>query len=372
MRKIAFILCLGFWNSIYAQPIETELQAVIDSIYKEHPSSVGIMIHVEAPDIGISWSGAAGYSDRNKEIPLQVDQPVLIASSIKTYVSATILRLVEQEKLTIEQSIETLLSDKTKQLLTNDGYDLLSIQVKHLMSHTSGIWNYANQDYIDHKKEHPKYRWTRDEQLRLTTETGDPIGPSGAQFHYSDANYLLLTEIIEKLVQRPFYTAMRSLLRYDELQINDTWFPTLEEKPENTKPLVHQYWSSYNWDSYNLDISWDLFGGGGIACTTSDLAKFIHHYFNGNIVKNDSIQNLIFTEIKTKETELYPYYLGLSQDNYHGMNAYGHGGFWSTVMMHFPEINTSISVCILERDKRALRRDVLESTTRILLENDSK
>ena len=157
---------------------------------------------------------------------------------------------------------------------------------------------------------------------------------------------------------------MPLLLNYDELGLDNTWFPTLEKKPPGTKELAHQYWGSYNWDSYDLDISWDLYGGGGIACTTSDLAKFIYHYFNGNIIKNDSIRDLIFTEIRTKQTELYPYYLGLSQDNHHGMNAYGHGGFWSTVMMYFPTINTAISVCILDRDKRALRRDVLSEVSK--------
>lgn len=364
-----FLVLVLLTNSLFSQVnrIEQNLQNSINSIYQLNPKAIGILVHVEAPNTGVSWSGAAGYSDSNKKTPLKADEPILIASSIKTYVSATILKLVEQEKLSIEQSIEKLISSKTKKLLKNDGYDLSQIQVKHLMSHTSGIWNYANQDYINHKKEQPNYRWTRDEQLQLTTTKGDPIGAPGSHFNYSDANYLLLTEIIEKLTDKPFYTAMRSLLMYEEIGLNNTWFPTLEEKPKGTKPLAHQYWGSYNWDSYNLDVSWDLYGGGGIASTTKDMATFIQNYFNGKIIKNDSIKKLIFTEIQTKETELHPYYLGLSQNNYHGMNTYGHGGFWSTVIMYLPTINTSVSVCILERDKRSLRREVLDSISKILL-----
>ena len=84
---------------------------------------------------------------------------------------------------------------------------------------------------------------------------------------------------------------------------------------------------------------------------------------------NNSIRDIIFTEIKTKETESNPYYLGLSQDTYHGMISFGHGGFWGTVMLYFPETNSSISVCVLERDERALSKDVLDVMSRILRDN---
>lgn len=362
-------LILSVAQNLYSQAnIETRFQATIDSIYQAHQETIGIMVHVETPEKDISWSGASGYSDKIKKTKLDPNQPALIASSIKTMVSATILRLVEEGKVNLEQPISNLISKKTKKLFEKDGYNLTTIQVKHLLSHTSGIEDYANQDYIEHKDKNPMFRWTRDEQLKLAIEVGDPLGKPGEKFSYADANYLLLTEIIEKSTGLRFYEAMRSLLKYDELGIRNTWFPTLEEVPDGTKELVHQYWGEKNWDSYNIDVSWDLYGGGGIACPTKDLALFVHHFFNGNIVKNDSIRNLIFTYIPTKETEQYPYYLGLSEDTYHGMKTYGHGGFWGTVMMHFPSINTSISVYILDRDERRLQRNVLDALSKIVFE----
>lgn len=367
MKKYFPLFILIFLtNQLFAQSLEEKLQNALDSIYKAHPASVGLMVHVESPENQVSWSGASGLSDKKQK--LEADQPALIASSIKTYVSATILRLVEEKKLSINQPIGSLLTPKTQKLFKKDGYDFNAIQIQHLLSHTSGIEDYANQDYIDFKDKNRKYRWTRDEQLALTIKVGDPLGAPGKQFSYADANYLLLTEIMEQVTGLSFYDAMSQLLRYKELGINQTWFPTLEKKPKNTKALVHQYWGEYKWDSYDMDISWDLYGGGGIACPTRDLAKFIYHYFNSDIVKDQTIQNLIFTEIKTKETEEYPYYLGLSRDHYHGIDGFGHGGFWGTVMMHFPEINTSFAVYVLERDKRILRRDILSSLTRIVLQ----
>lgn len=363
---VIFLICLSVNNLGAQTTMEAKLQTALDAIYQSHPEAVGMLVHVESPEKSISWSGAVGYSNKDTKIKLTPDQPALIASSIKTYVAAAMLRLVEEKKITIDQPIGELLSEKTKKLFSSDGYDLSAIQIQHLLSHTSGIANYANMEYIEFKDKNPNYRWTRDEQLALTIEVGNPLGKPGSVFSYTDANYLLSTEIMEQVTKVPFYQAMRELLKYQALGINHTWFPTLEDQPKATKEMAHQYWGERNWDAKKMDISWDLYGGGGIACPAKDLALFVQHYFNGKIVQDHAIKNLIFTYIPTKETAEFPYYLGLSENTYHGMKAYGHGGFWGTVMMHFPSINTSISVYILERDQRQLRKDVMEALSKVV------
>lgn len=351
------LLLVSSWSR--TQPLETRFQQFIDSVYNENPGAVGIMVHVEAPGRSISWSGAAGISDTATKSPLDPGQPALIASSIKTYVSAAILRLAEQGKLTTEQPVGGLLTEKTRKLFEGGGYDLEAIRIKHLMSHTSGIRDYANDSYIDFIDSNKTYRWTRDEQLEWTIRAGDPLGGPGDTYSYTDANYLLLTEIMEQLTGKPFYTAMRELLRYAELDLNDTWFPTLEEEPEGVLPLARQYWSEQGWDSYSVDISVDLYGGGGIACPTGDLARFSWNLFNANIIRDTAVLNLIYTEVPTRDPEPANYYLGLAPSVYRGLTGYGHGGFWGTTVLYFPDFNASIAVYVLERDRRGLIRPVM-------------
>lgn len=369
MKNTTKLTLLGFlflnvWAN--AQSVETRLQVVIDSIYAANPTSVGLIVHVESSERGISWSGASGYPYKNATTKLDPDQPALIASNIKTYVSATVLRLVEKGQLSIDEPISKLLSNKTRNLFEQRGYHLDSIAIKHLLSHTSGIQNYANQKYIDFIDNNKNYRWTRDEQLELTIETGPPLGKPGTTFNYADANYLLLTEIIEQITKKPFYNAMRELLRYESLGLNHTWMPTLEEKPIQTKILAHQYWGAKGWDSYDIDISVDLYGGGGIACSTSDLANFIFKLFNDEIIKDTTVFNLIYTETPTKDAKPSNYYLGLSSSEYQGIKAYGHSGFWGTEVLYFPELKTSIAVFVLERDKRELRQEIIGRVIGIL------
>jgi len=364
---LAGLLFINF--SANAQSLDRRFQAAIDSIYAANHSSVGIMVHVESQEHDISWSGASGHPVKDSKTQLEPDQPALIASNIKTYVSASILRLVEQGRLSIEQPINLLLTQRTNLLFKQGGYDIESITIEHLLSHTSGIQDYANQTYIDFIDNNKNYRWTRDEQLELTIKTGAPLGNPGTTFNYSDANYLLLTEIIEQITKKPFYEAMRDLLHYKSLGLNNTWLPTLEEKPSQTKALAHQYWSTYAWDMYDIDISIDLYGGGGIACTTSDLANFIYHLFHYEVIKDSATFNLIFNEVRTQDPDPSNYYLGITSSEYQGMKAYGHSGFWGTIVLYLPELETSISVFVLERDKRSLRDVILNQLIRILNEN---
>ncbi len=336
-------------------------QSIIDSIYQVNPESIGIMVHIKSKKNGISWSGSAGYSDKENKTLLNPSQPALIASSIKTYVSVAILRLQEEGKLNVEDSIGKHLSKKTTSLFEKDGYDFNQIKIKHLLSHTSGIEDYANEDYLNWIDKNQKHRWTRDEQLQLTTKVGNPLGNPQDSFNYADANYLLCTEIIEQVTNKPFYEAIRELLLFEKLGLTNTWFPTLENKPKNTKELVHQYWSEKNWDSYNHDISWDLYGGGGIATTTKELAQFSYNLFHHKIVTNPDVLNLLSNQIKTKDGKDNRYGLGLSLGNVKGLRTYGHGGFWGTVVLYFPDLDVSISVFVLERDKRKLRKDILEA-----------
>jgi len=358
-------------TSTYLPPSQNNtsflLQQVLDSIYQANPKAIGVMAHVEGTKDKISWSGAAGFDGKENKKNLEKDQPVWIASNTKTYVAAAILRLVEQGEIRLKQPIIELLTEKTKEITSKDGYDLNSITVAHLLSHTSGFFDHVNAPlFFERAQNEPKYRWTRDELIALAMSDGEPLGKAGEIFSYSDLNFLLLTEIIEGKTGKIFYTAIRDLINYKKHQLEDTWFVTLEEKPTNSKSLARQFVTEMNLDSYVMDPSFDLYGGGGIAATTKDLARFSQLLFTKQLFDKPETLDLIYTKIKTKDEKDTGYSLGLTWGELQGMKTYGHGGFWGTTVLYVPDLEASISVFILERDQRKLRGDVLENIVRIL------
>lgn len=265
----------------YSQTLEKRFQTLIDSVYMANQDAIGIIVHVESPDFDFSWTYTVGHHDRYRNKTLYVEQPHLLASNTKPYVSAAILKLVEERKFTLDTGIKKLIGEEYASLFESDGYDLDKITVKHLLSHTSGIHDHVDDEYFDNILLNPSRKWTKDEQIRRAVEIGEPISDPGTTFTYADINYLLLTEIIELQIGKPFYLAMRELLKFNKLGLNNTWFETLEARPKDFVPFAHQYAKDFKYDSYAINPSWDLYGGGGLASTAKDAALFFQNLFTG-------------------------------------------------------------------------------------------
>ena len=93
-------------NFCNAQKLEKKFQFVLDSIYQTNKDAIGFMVHVESPDKDISWTSSVGLSGKNTTEKLHKNQPLLIASNTKTYISAAILKLVENRRIKLNQPIK--------------------------------------------------------------------------------------------------------------------------------------------------------------------------------------------------------------------------------------------------------------------------
>lgn len=359
-----FLLFLAFVNRSQAQNIQQALQQYIDSIYAANSEAVGFLVHIEAPDQHLFWSYAVGYSNRDTHKKLLVNQPVLIASNTKPYVAATILRLAEQNKIRIDQPIIECLSSKTEKILSAAGYNTQSITLKHLLSHTSGIRDYVDESYFKFIDAHKKYEWTRDEQIRRAAKTGKPLAEPGDTFRYADINYLLLTEVIEQSTKMPFYTAMRRLLDYQKLHLQETWFTKLEKTPAKAAPRAHQYWDEYSWDTYELDPSWDLYGGGGMVATVKDMALFFQDLFNGKVIQNKNVLEMLYQDVPPN-LEIN-YCLGIRKIHIAGLTGYNHGGGLGTDVVYLPKLHATISVVALEAAHRPVALEIRNEIARQL------
>lgn len=363
--KYLGILFLALPNICYGQTLEQKFQFLLDTIYEANKDGIGFMVHVESPNKNISWTSAVGLSSKDSNEKLNKNQPLLIASNTKSYVSATILKLVENGKIELNQPIKKLVKRKTKRLLKKQGYDLNKIKVKNLLSHTSGITDYVDEDYFLFVNENPTYKWTRNEQIKLAMKIAKPVA-AGKTYAYGDINYLLLTEIIERKTKQPFYKAIRDLLAFERHNLNHTWFVDLESKPLKTLLFANQYSSKFNTSSLAINPSWDLYGGGGLASTTKDLATFFQLLFEGKIIKDNSVLSEMYTYVIPKE-ESRNYCLGLFNiPSFFGDNVYYHGGFWGTDVIYVPTINTTIAVFTLVREKRNINIQINKEIIKLI------
>jgi D-alanyl-D-alanine carboxypeptidase len=323
-----------------AADLPGRLQHLLDSTFAQAPRLPGLMLRVESPALDHPWTGAVGYSDRATKAPLSPTNSVRVASQTKTFVAVGILRLVEQGKVGLDTAIVRYISPASARELERGGYDPKRITVRQLLHHTSGIFDYGmTPEYLHAIEADPSHRWSRLEQVKFAIDHGKRLGAPDESYHYSDTGYVLLGEILERIQGRPLGQAVRELVDFDRLGLRHTYFETLDSVPPGTGPRAHQYADTI--DTYRLDASHDLWGGGGIVSDLEDLARFYRTLVRGEIFERRETTDLMLAVTPQSEhgEGISPgggYGMGIGRQPIDGLVCYGHGGYWGTLARYCP------------------------------------
>ncbi len=339
------------------------IQAMIDSVLAANADIPSIAVHLESPRLHLSWTGFAGYADPATKRPLGPRHAVRMASNTKTYIAAAILRLWEHGKLGLDDPIAKHLSAQYQDLIAKRGYDPNAITVRHLLSHTSGLYDYAMDTvYAARVGADPTHRWTRLEQLQAAMSMGDPYGLPGEVYHYADTGYILLGEIIERTTGLALGPALGTLLGYRRLGLASTWLETLEPKPAAVLDRAHQFQREV--DTYGFDPSLDLYGGGGLAATTRDMAVFTRALFAGLVFARPTTIDTMITRVPAKK--LLSYRLGIGEGSVEGFRSYGHTGYWNTSSQYFPDLDLAVAIAVQQNAKYQVAGPLLREVIRRL------
>jgi D-alanyl-D-alanine carboxypeptidase len=344
------------------------LQSALDSLIAAHPSVPGIALQVSLPGRDFTWSGAAGRVAWGGAERLSPDHPVRIASTTKTYTAAAVLRLAEEGRLGLDDPIARHLSPDTLELLSRDRYDTQRITLRQLLSHTSGVFDYAfgpGSSFAEIVAASPSRRWTRREQVEFAVRSGDPVGLPGGQHHYSDTGYVLLGEVVERRSGKPLGEAYRSLLGFDRLGLRATWLETLEDAPPGARERAHQYWGEL--DFFTADPSFDLYGGGGLVATVEDMSRFFDALLGGRVFARKATLEAMLTIPAANLEAQSPYALGIHRQAVGARTCWGHGGYWGTLALACPESRMSVAYTVNQNQgtddlRRALLEKVFELT----------
>jgi D-alanyl-D-alanine carboxypeptidase len=343
------------------------LRVLLDSLLAAHAEVPGISLHVEAPTRCLTWSGSAGVLDRTSTRTLSLDNPHRVASNTKTFVAVAVLRLQEEGKLGVDDPIARYLPATYRDLLRRDGYDPQLITIRHLLSHTSGIYDYAmDERYGLTIAAAPTHRWSREETVRKSVEWGAPYGAPGEVYHYSDTGYNLLGEIVERVSGRPYQSAVRQLVDYRKLGLTSTWMETLEPVPAGVPERAHQYQDDV--DTYGWDASLDLWGGGGIAATMRDLAVFIRAVASGSVFRKRETLDLMLADPVPGTRDARGYRLGIARVELAGREAWGHSGYWNTFAYYIPSLDVAIAGSITQNQLRGARIPLASRVAQLVAE----
>src|SRR6186997_2017452 len=197
MKKILILvaaLCMVHLN--FAQEAD-KLDALINAYAKMYKFNGAALV---AKNGVILLNKGYGYRDAENKVANNEQTIFQLGSVTKQFTSAVILKLQEEKKLSVSDKLSKYFPGYPK----GD-----SITIEHLLTHTSGIYNYTNDgDFMTTEVTKPA---SREKMMALFTNKPLDFSP-GTSWNYSNSGYSLLGYIIEAVTKKPYYQAVRKYI----------------------------------------------------------------------------------------------------------------------------------------------------------------
>jgi CubicO group peptidase (beta-lactamase class C family) len=244
------------------------------------------VVRVDGRD-GIEVVRAYGLADRAHAIPNEPDTQFGIASGTKGLTALVVMRLVEEDALSLSTPARSLL-----------GVDLPlvdeRITVEHLLAHRSGIGDYLDEeldlDFTEYLLPVPAQQLATTEAYLEVLDGHPQKFPPGERFAYCNSGYVLLALIAERLSARPFPDLVRDLV-CTPAGLIDTAFLRSDELPGRAAFGYVEVQGTWRRNVFHLPVVGS--GDGGIYTTAADVAMLWRALFAGSIVREETLAEML-------------------------------------------------------------------------------
>jgi CubicO group peptidase (beta-lactamase class C family) len=231
------------------------------------------------------------------------------------FTAAMIFQLVEENKLKLTDTL-----DKFFPQIPN----AQKITIAQLLGHRSGIKDLTANPEFRTWKTQPK---TKDEMVAIVAK-GTPVFEPDEKAEYSNSNYLLLGQIVEKVSGKNYQEALKQRIT-SKIGLEDTYLGI--GYPDTGNNESHSYNFVGDWKQENETHLSIPGGAGAMISTPNDLTRFIQALFEGKIVSRESLDQMMPKDRYGLGINLYP--LG-------DKKFYGHGGGidgFRSLLVYLPE-----------------------------------
>jgi D-alanyl-D-alanine carboxypeptidase len=255
----------------------------------------GMIVYVdEAGKQPAFYSG--GWNDREKKVPANSQSLFKIGSISKLYVAVAITKLVKEKRLSLNDKLADYFPELVGRI-ENAKY----ITLKMMVQHRSGIPNFTNNPayWLDEQKNGKK-------ALEFALDLPASFKPDKG-YEYSNTNYLLLRNIIDKVLGYSHEQYIKENILMP-LNLNNTFFSL---KEVNLEDVMSGYYVGYEEDFKTHE--------NGMLATAKDVGVFLRALNDGSVFNEG-------------EQEIYPY-------------VYNHGGLvpgYQSLAEYHKDINTVV------------------------------
>ncbi|MFC6020228.1 serine hydrolase domain-containing protein [Plantactinospora solaniradicis] len=283
----------------------------------------GVQARLVTPD-GRHHVATSGVAELATGRPVPPDGYFRIASTAKTFVATTVLQLVGEGRLSLDDTVERWLPG----LVRGNGNDGRRITIRHLLQHTSGI----HDDFPDYSTAAEYYQHRYDiltpRQVVARAVRHRPDFAPGTGWRYSTTGYVLADLVIERVTGRPWHEVVESRI-IRPLGLDHTFWPGHSPTLPSPHARAYQPFDTTTLVDVTDKISADP--EGAIIATTDDVNRFFRALLGGRLLRPAQLTEMTRTIPVSPDVEqLLPgarYGLGLFQRPLPcGGTYWGHSG----------------------------------------------
>ncbi len=294
----------------YIDSTQQKISAFYNKNWPNHLANGAFLVAKNGQIIFEKYEGLANF---NKKDSIKPDTPLHIASVTKVLTATAILKLVNANRLDIDQNVNMLLEE----------FPFPEITVRMLLNHRSGLRNYAY--FTDRNVE----IWDRNNILTnqdiLTILATKNIGLESipdTRFAYCNTNYAMLALIIEKVTHMPYKKAMNEMI-FKPLGMKNTFVFDYEKDKDSIVP---------SYKANGVEIGQDyldaVYGDKNIYSTVRDLLKFDRARNRPGFL-DSKLLSQVYKGYSNERKGKRNYGLGIRMLNWEtGQNFYFHNGWW--------------------------------------------
>jgi len=290
-------------ESISAEQRASLTQLVAEA--SQAPETVGFSIAI-ARGGNIAYQAARGSRNLDPEAPASVGTWYCIGSVTKQFTAALIMQLVEAHRLALDDKLATVLPAFPH---------ASEVTFRQLLSHTSGIADYADAVFTAGLDKQTNVQ----PSALIALIAGKPlVSPPGAQWDYSNTNYLALGLTLEKLYGKPYAQVLHERIA-QPLGIE------IAAGPPKGEVVARGYTAAVKPTPVETgDVSWG-YAAGEIFATAPALLAWDRALFSGHVVSATSLAAMT-TPVKLANGHATDYGFGLSIANIKGHRLILHTG----------------------------------------------
>ncbi|MFI0736201.1 serine hydrolase domain-containing protein [Streptomyces sp. NPDC021225] len=164
---------------------------------------------------------SAGLADLRTGRRIHRNDRFRAGSITKTLIATVVLQLADERRLGLDDTVEEHLPG----LVRGRGNDGRKITLRQLLTHTSGLFDFAADQRVARRLSRPPTAAPlTPRQLVRTAVAHRPRFAPGAAWHYSNTNYVLLGLVVQRVTGRP-YAAETERRVLGPLGLRGTSFP---------------------------------------------------------------------------------------------------------------------------------------------------